>query len=243
MQPLDESGLRYISVEWSWAVCVLSRRFNAHTVKSDLCSNKTYKTAACFFMSSLMGSRIEKGLDADLVCEAELCSYPTESSPPGRGSSRRTRSSACGAGGRTCYGDTWYRLSLSIDPWTPGEQPCTWSWVTSCRHLQVKLPLWLCRTRQNFVVIPKAVKEWRGDERNSQWDSLSSCCFYICLSQCPNGQQGSFSQRSGRPSTFTHHLLGTVTVWVRELNFRLQIPERPQSIRVTSRPHCHITCF
>lgn len=183
MQPLDDSGLRYISVEWSWAVCVLSRRFNTHTVKSDLFSNKTYKTAACFFMSPLMGWRIEKGLDTDPICEAELCSYPMESFPPGRGSSRRTRSSMCGAGGRTCYGDTWCRLSLSIDPWTPGEQPCTWSWLASCSHLQVKLPLWLCRTRQDFVVIPKAVKEWRGmRETLSGTVSPAAASISVCLS-------------------------------------------------------------
>lgn len=63
---------------------------------------------------------------------------------------------------------------------------------------------------------------WRSErEHGARLGLCFSSCFYICpaerstrLSRSPSDQQRSFSRgrHSGRPSRFTHHLLGTLTL-------------------------------
>lgn len=112
----------------------------------------------CGSAQSLLGSK---------VVRCVWTSYPQESSLSGTGSWRRTRSAECGAGGRTCCGDTWSRLSPSSGPWTHRERPWTQSWVAGCSfRLQVKSPLWsLVALQRSFVQV--------AVETASVWDTVS----------------------------------------------------------------------
>lgn len=148
------------------------------------CSTTVMLPQLCLLFNGVKGQ--EKAVNVDLLT-VRLCevgpergpsSYPQESSPAGKGSWRRTRSSACGAGGRTCCGDTWCHLSLSSDPWTPGERPCTQSWVMSCCYRRrAKSPLWLHEASQSCAVIPKVFES----RSRGEWRSAATVpCFCSC---------------------------------------------------------------